>query len=53
MGNEVIVYLISKDKTYLARVDPRSKMRVGNTVGIAFDMDRFHIFDKQTEKAVR
>jgi multiple sugar transport system ATP-binding protein len=53
MGNEVIVYLNSKDKTYLARVDPRSKMRVGNSVGIAFDMDRFHIFDKQTEKAVR
>jgi multiple sugar transport system ATP-binding protein len=53
MGNEVIVYMNSKDKTYLARVDPRSKLRVGNSVGIAFDMDRFHIFDKQTEKAVR
>jgi len=53
MGNEVIVYLQVKDKTFLARVDPRSKMRVGNSVGIAFDMDRFHIFDKQTEKAVR
>jgi multiple sugar transport system ATP-binding protein len=53
MGNEVIVYLTVKDKTFLARVDPRSKMRVGNAVGVAFDMDRFHIFDKQTEKAVR
>ena len=53
MGNEVIVYLNSKEKTYLARVDPRSKMRVGNSVGIAFDMDRFHCFDKQTEKAIR
>ncbi len=53
MGNEVILYLNTRDKSYLARVDPRSKMRVGNTVGIAFDMDRFHIFDKQTEKAIR
>ena len=53
MGNEVIVYLNAKDKSFLARVDPRSKMRVGNTVGIAFDMDRFHLFDKQTEKAIR
>ncbi len=53
MGNEVIVYLNAKEKTYLARVDPRSKMRVGNSVEIAFDMDRFHIFDKQTERAVR
>jgi multiple sugar transport system ATP-binding protein len=53
MGNEVLVYLNIKDKSFVARVDPRSKMRVGNTVGVAFDMDRFHIFDKQTEKAVR
>jgi multiple sugar transport system ATP-binding protein len=53
MGNEVIVYLNNKDKTFLARVDPRSKMRVGNTVGIAFDMDRVQMFDKQTEKAIR
>ncbi len=53
MGNEVMVYLNAKDKSFVARVDPRSKMRVGNTVGIAFDMDRFHIFDKQTEKAIR
>jgi multiple sugar transport system ATP-binding protein len=53
MGNEVILYLNAKDKAFLARVDPRSKMRVGNTIGIAFDMDRFHIFDKQTEKAIR
>jgi multiple sugar transport system ATP-binding protein len=53
MGNEVILYLNAKDKSFLARVDPRSKMHVGNTVGIAFDMDRFHVFDKQTERAIR
>jgi multiple sugar transport system ATP-binding protein len=53
MGNEVLVYLNAKDKSFVARVDPRSKMRVGNTVGVAFDMDRFHVFDKQTEKSVR
>ena len=34
------------------RVARRLALR-GNSVGIAFDMDRFHIFDKQTERAVR
>lgn len=53
MGNEVILYLSAKDKPFLARVDPRSKLRVGNTASLAFNMDRFHIFDKQTEKAIR
>ncbi len=53
MGNEVILYLNVKEKSYLARVDPRSKLRVGNTASLALDMDRFHVFDKQTEKAVR
>ncbi len=53
MGNEVILYLNAKEKSFLARVDPRSKLRVGNTANLAFNMDRFHIFDKQTEKAIR
>ena len=53
MGNEVIVYLNAKDKPFLARVDPRSKARVGNNIGVAMNLDNVHIFDKQTEKAVR
>jgi multiple sugar transport system ATP-binding protein len=53
MGSEVIVYLSTKDKPFLARMDPRTKARVGNTVGVAMNMDNVHIFDKQTEKAIR
>ena len=53
MGNEVIVYLNTQDKPFLARVDPRTKSRVGSKVQVAMNMDNLHIFDKQTEKAVR
>jgi multiple sugar transport system ATP-binding protein len=53
MGNEVIVYLNTKGKPFLARVDPRTQTRVGNTMDVALDMDRVQIFDKQTEKAIR
>ncbi len=53
MGHEVIVYLNAKDKPFLARVDPRSKARVGNTIGVALNLDNCHLFDKQTEKAIR
>ncbi len=54
MGNEVILYMLTADnQPFLARVDPRTKARVGNTMGLAFNMDNMHIFDKQTEKAIR
>ena len=53
MGSEVILYLNAKDKPFLARVDPRTKARVGNTIDMALNLDNIHIFDKQTEKAVR
>jgi multiple sugar transport system ATP-binding protein len=54
MGNEVILYMMTADnQPFLARVDPRTKARVGNAMGLAFNMDNMHIFDKQTEKAIR
>jgi len=53
MGNEVIVYLVTENNTFMGRFDPRTSARVGTTMQIAFDMNRMHIFDKQTELAVR
>jgi len=53
MGNEVIVYLVTEHTQFLGRFDPRTSARVGNTMYAAMNMDRMHIFDKQTEKAIR
>jgi multiple sugar transport system ATP-binding protein len=53
MGNEILVYLVTGKNTFVARVDPRSKMKVGDKVDVMFDMDKFHIFDAATERAVR
>lgn len=53
MGNEVIVYLVTEHTQFLGRFDPRTGARVGNTMQVAFNMDRMHIFDKQTEVAIR
>ncbi|HTP01321.1 MAG TPA: sn-glycerol-3-phosphate ABC transporter ATP-binding protein UgpC [Anaerolineales bacterium] len=52
MGNEILLYLLTGKNTFVARVDPRSKMRVGDQVQVAFDMDKFHVFDAATEKAI-
>ena len=53
MGNETLLYLVSGKNTYVGRVDPRSKLRVGSQTQFIFDMDKFHIFDAETEKAIR
>ena len=53
MGNEIFLYLMSGGNTFVARVDPRSKLRVGQQSQVMFDMDNFHIFDASTEEAIR
>jgi multiple sugar transport system ATP-binding protein len=53
MGNEISLYIISGKNTFFARVDPRSKPRVGQQASAAFDMDSIHIFDAATEEAIR
>ena len=53
MGNEIFLYLLNGKSIFVARVDPRSKMCVGEQAQVVFDMDTFHIFDAQTEEALR
>ncbi|GAB4496543.1 MAG: ABC transporter ATP-binding protein [Anaerolineales bacterium] len=53
MGNETFLYLVNGKNTFIARVDPRSHKRVGDDVQVIFDMDKFHIFDVETEEAIR
>ena len=53
MGNEIFLHMLSGQNTFVARVDPRSKLRVGEKVQIAFDMDSIHIFDAETEETIR
>jgi len=52
MGNEKIVYLEEGGKTFVARMDPRTQLSVGQRTQAMFDMDNMHLFDAQTEKAL-
>jgi multiple sugar transport system ATP-binding protein len=53
MGNEVYLYLLTGKQSYVARVDPRTKARVGNSVRMVANLDKVHFFDKSTEQAIR
>jgi multiple sugar transport system ATP-binding protein len=53
MGNEINVYLKTGNNNFVARVDPRSRYAIDNDVQMVFNMDNIHVFDKDTEQAVR
>ena len=35
-----------------ARVDPRTNVRTGDKVKFALDVEKIHVFDKETEKTI-
>jgi multiple sugar transport system ATP-binding protein len=53
MGAEVVVYLVTENLDFLGRFDPRTGARVGDKISVAFNMAHMHIFDKDTEMAIR
>jgi len=53
MGNEITVYLKSGEHNFVARVDPRARYVIGDDIQVMFNMDNMHIFDTESEKAIR
>lgn len=53
MGNEIFVYLSSGEHTYIARVDPRTRVQMGDDMQLVFNMDNMHIFDQESEDVIR
>ena len=52
MGAEIYLYIVSEEQNLIARVSSRSTARSGDTIKIALDASRIHIFDKDTEKCI-
>jgi len=49
MGNEIFLYLVNGDHDFVARVDPRTRVAMGDMTQVAFNMDNMHIFDKNAD----
>ncbi len=52
MGAEIYLYVNCEGASLVARVEPTSKAHAGDTIKMAFDNDRIHLFDKETEQAI-
>ena len=52
LGSEVQLYFDFAGASMSAKVGQASKAAVGDTVSFAFDTDKIHVFDKETEQAI-
>lgn len=52
LGSETLLYLFIEDISVTARVNPRTTARTGDTIKVAFDTNKIHLFDKDTEKVI-
>ena len=52
LGAETYLYLKVMDYNFTARVDPRSTAKPGDVIKLGVDVNRIHIFDKETEVAI-
>lgn len=51
MGAEVYVYIGIEGMLMTARVNPRTKAKDGEPITLHVDLEKMHLFDKETEKA--
>jgi len=52
MGNETYLYLNCAGNSITARVEPTSTAKTSDKIRIAFELDKMHLFDKETEKTI-
>jgi len=52
LGAEVFLYLSIGGQPVTARVNPRSTAKTNDRIKVSFDLNRVHVFDKDTEKVI-
>ena len=53
LGAESILYMKLGNQDFAARVDARHTFSHGDQIKLAFDMNKAHFFDSQTEQRIR
>ena len=52
MGNEVFLHLLANGINFLARVDPRTRVKPGQKIQVLFDLSEMHAFDPESERSL-
>ena len=52
LGSEVEMYLKAGETTLIAMIDSASSAKIGDKIDVILNMDKTHLFDKDTEQAL-
>ncbi len=52
LGSDSNIYFTFRDKQYIAKEDGSIDLKFGQEIHIAFDNERIHLFDKETEQSI-
>jgi multiple sugar transport system ATP-binding protein len=52
MGSEVYLYLLNGQTSLVSRVDSRTEVVPGDALDVAFNMDKMHAFDPETQQSI-
>lgn len=53
MGAEIVLYSSINGQSLTARIDSRTDIKSGHSIDLAFDMNKVHFFDIETELRIR
>ncbi|WP_180994286.1 hypothetical protein [Bacillus sp. Marseille-P3661] len=53
MGAETILYTTMNNQNLTARFDSRTDVKGGHSIDLAFNMNKTHFFDNETEERIR
>ena len=52
MGSEINLYILIGQHSFISRVDARTEVTPGQTFDAAFNMDKMHVFDPETQASL-
>ena len=52
LGSEVLLYYTVNGASMTAKVDASTRARIGDTIQLAMDIDKIHVFNKETELTI-
>ncbi len=52
MGSEINLYILVGQHSFISRVDARTEVSPGQTFDAAFNMDKMHVFDPETQASL-
>jgi multiple sugar transport system ATP-binding protein len=50
MGDQIYLYLVTGDASIVARVDPRTKAKMGDKAQVVFNMDNMYLFETEGDQ---